>query len=159
MSILMNDEATAPLQAKIHRTIPLSETMGYRITELGDNHITVAAPLAPNINIHGTGFAGSLYSLGVLAAWGLCAHLLARAGIENADLVVAQANIRYRTPVRGEILCRCVIADEVARAFIAGLRNKGRSRIAVDVAVGEEPAARIEATMYASLDMRRDQAR
>jgi len=158
MTVLMGDEARTRLQAKIHRSIPLSEKMGYRIAELGDNHITVAAPLAPNINIHGTGFAGSLYSLGVLAAWGLCAHLLARAGIDDADLVVAQANIRYRTPVRGEILCRCEIADTAARVFIEGLRKKGRSRIAVDVAVGEEPAARLEATMYASLGMRRDQA-
>ena len=27
----------------------------------------------PNINIHGTGFAGSQYALGILAAWG-CAR-------------------------------------------------------------------------------------
>lgn len=146
----MNDKALHELQAKINRTIPLSEAMGYRITELDDNHIVVVAPLAPNINIHGTGFAGSIYALGILTVWGLCAHLIERAGID-ADLVVVQAGIRYRTPIRGEILCRCEILDEAAAAFVEGLAKQGRSRIVLEVAVGDGPAARIEATMHASL--------
>jgi len=146
----MSDKARTELQARINRSIPLSEAMGYRITELDDSHIAVSAPLAPNINIHGTGFAGSLYALGILAAWGLCAHLIARAGID-ADLVIAQAAIRYRTPVRGDILCRCEVEGEAAKAFVEALREKGRSRIELKVAVGDGPAVRIEATMHASL--------
>jgi thioesterase domain-containing protein len=146
----MNDRACSELQAKINRTIPLSEAMGYRITELDTCHITVSAPLAPNINIHGTGFAGSLYALGILTAWGLCAHLIEHAGID-ANLVVAQANIRYRLPIQADILCRSEITDAEAAAFIEGLTAKGRSRIVVGVAIGDGPAASIEATMHASL--------
>ena len=122
--------------------------MGYRITELTDRRISVTAPLAPNRNIHGTGFAGSLYGLGMLAAWGLCAHIIARAGLD-ADLVVVEATIRYRAPVRGDIACHCSITDDAAQAFIDDLAAKSRARIALEVAIGDGPAAVIHAMMYA----------
>ena len=38
----MNDEARAELQTKINRSIPLSEAMGYCITELDDDQIAVS---------------------------------------------------------------------------------------------------------------------
>jgi len=143
----LNTDAT-DLQDKIHRNIPLSQAMGYRITELTDRRISVTAPLAPNRNIHGTGFAGSLYGLGMLAAWGLCAHIIARAGLD-ADLVVVEATIRYRAPVRGDIACHCSITDDAAQAFIDDLAAKSRARIALEVAIGDGPAAVIHAMMYA----------
>ncbi len=144
----MNTDATN-LQDKIHRHIPLSQAMGYRITELTDRRISVAAPLAPNRNIHGTGFAGSLYGLGMLAAWGLCAHIIARSGLD-ADLVVVEATIRYRAPVRGDIACHCSSTDDAAQAFVDDLAAKGRARVALEVAIGDGPAAVIHAMMYAS---------
>ena len=96
----MSTAEALELQRLIRATIPLSEAMGYRITELSDTRIRVEAPPEPNINIHGTGFAGSLYALGILTAWGLCSHVVTAAGLD-AELVVAEANIRYRAPVRG----------------------------------------------------------
>ena len=62
----MNDAALA-LQHKIHESIPLSEAMQFSIASLSRESILVTAPLAPNVNIHGTGFAGSIYSLAVLS--------------------------------------------------------------------------------------------
>ena len=126
----------------------MSQAMGYRITELTDRRISVTAPLAPNRNIHGTGFAGSLYGLGMLAAWGLCAHIIARAGLD-ADLVVVEATIRYRAPVRGDIACHCSITEDAAQAFIDHLAAKRRARVALEVAIGDGPAAVIHAKMYA----------
>ena len=123
--------------------------MGFRITELTDRRISVAAPLAPNRNIHGTGFAGSLYGLGMLAAWGLCAHIIAQAGLD-ADLVVVEATIRYRAPVRGDIVCHCSITDDAAQAFVGDLAAKRRTRVALEVAIGDGPAAVIHAKMHAS---------
>ncbi len=138
------------LQGRINQGIPLSAAMGYRISALGDTSILVQAPLAPNVNVHGTGFAGSLYALGILTAWGLCAHLIGRAGLD-ADLVVAEATIRYRAPVRGAIDCRCELDHAEARAFIAGLREKRRARVLVRVRIGDGPAATLEALMHASI--------
>ena len=143
----MNDAAA--LQAKIHRTIPLSAAMGYEIVELDEARIVVEAPLQPNINIHGTGFAGSLYSLGVLSAWALCNHVIDDAGLD-AELVVADAAIRYRAPVRGRIRCCCRLNSNQIQGFVSGLRARGRARIQVEVDIGEEPAARIQATLHAS---------
>jgi len=145
----VNSALATDLQHKIHRAIPLSQTMGYRIAELGDTRIAVEAPLGPNINIHGTGFAGSLYALGILAAWGLCAHLIARAGLE-AELVVAEATIRYRAPVRSDIRCHCALSDAAAAAFVNDLAANGRARTTLEVTIGEGPAALIQAVMHAS---------
>jgi thioesterase domain-containing protein len=141
--------AAEDLEEQIHRGIPLSRAMGYRITELADTRICVAAPFAPNRNVHDTGFAGSLYALGILTAWGLCAHIIARSGLD-ADLVVAEATIRYRAPVCGDIDCHCALSDEAAQAFVDDLAAKGRARITLDVAIGDGPAATIQAAMHAS---------
>ena len=113
----MNDAAA--LQAKIHRTIPLSAAMGYEIVKLDEARIVVEAPLEPNINIHGTGFAGSLYTLGVLSAWALCNHVIDAAGLD-AELVIAEANIRYRAPVRGRIRCSCSLKSNQIQDLVAG---------------------------------------
>ena len=143
----MNDAAA--LQAKIHRTIPLSAVMGYEIVELDEAQIVVEAPLQPNINIHGTGFAGSLYTLGVLSAWALCNHVIDDAGLD-AELVIAEAAIRYRAPVRGRIRCRCRLSANQIQGFVAGLRTRGSARIQVEVDIGEEPGAKMQATLHAS---------
>ena len=89
--------AAMDLEEMIHRGIPLSQAMGYRITELADTRICVAAPLAPNRNVHETGFAGSLYALGILTAWGLCTHVVARAVLTS---VVDHGVGFFRTPKR-----------------------------------------------------------
>lgn len=143
----MNDAAA--LQAKIHRTIPLSAAMGYEIVALDEAQIVVEAPLQPNINIHGTGFAGSLYTLGILSAWALCNHVIDDAGLD-AELVIAEAAIRYRAPVRGRIRCYCRLSANQIQRFVTGLRTRGSARIRVEVDIGEEPAARIQATLHAS---------
>ncbi len=145
----MNTASATDLQNKIHQSIPLSQAMGYRITALADTRITVEAPLEPNTNIHGTGFAGSLYALGILAAWGLCTHMIARVGLD-ASLVVAEAAIRYLAPVRGDIVCHCTVTETAARAFVDELTAQGRSRIALEVTIGDEPGAVIQTVMHAS---------
>jgi thioesterase domain-containing protein len=137
------------LQQRIHQAIPLSQAMGYQISEIADTRITVVAPLGPNINIHGTGFAGSLYALGILTAWGLCTYMISRAGLE-ADLVVAEANIRYKAPVKDDIVCRCEAGPQSARTFIDELAAKRRSRTMLEVLIGDGPAAVIRAEMHAS---------
>ena len=145
----MSAAPASDLQRRIRDAIPLSVAMGYRITELADTRIAVEAPLGPNINIHGSGFAGSLYALGILTAWGLCAHLIERAGLE-ADLVVAEAGIRYRAPVRTDIVCHCALDAAAADAFTSELAGRGRSRTTLEVMIGEGPAAVIRAVMHAS---------
>jgi len=144
----MSDTAATRMQAKIRRHIPLSEVMGYRIVELDGRHIVVEAPLAPNVNIHGTGFAGSIYALGILTAWAVITQIIGDAGLD-AELVVAEADIRYRAPIQATIVCRGAITADRQRSFVERLRGEGRARIDVRVEIGDGPAAVLEATLHA----------
>lgn len=94
------------LQATIRDSIPLSQAMQFSIDTLDLDEIRVSAPLEPNINIHGTGFAGSIYSIAVLTGWALCTHILQALEID-AELVVGKAGIRYLAPVTGNLECHC----------------------------------------------------
>lgn len=136
------------LQQKIRSTIPLSESMQFGIDELTDHSILVRAPLAPNVNIHGTGFAGSIYSLAVLTGWAMVTHIVTSRSI-SCELVVSKAEIRYLRPVVGDIECRCEVADTVINQFIDYYENKGRSRIMLEIMVGDRLAT-LNATYHIS---------
>jgi thioesterase domain-containing protein len=131
--------AAEALQRKIRAAIPLSEAMQFSIDSLGLEAIEVSAPLPPNVNIHGTGFAGSIYS---------CTHILEQTGVD-AELVVAKAEIRYRAPVTGDL--RCVAgADAGQRAsFLQDIESRGKGLLALEIRVGEQPAAVLQAAFCA----------
>ena len=136
------------LQQKIRASIPLSEAMQFGIDELSLDAIRVSAPLPPNVNIHGTGFAGSIYSVAVLTGWALCTHILDQLGVD-AELVVAKAEIRYRAPVTGDLQCRA-LADETRReAFVQGVRNHGKAVLQLDIEVGDRPNALLQGSFCA----------
>jgi thioesterase domain-containing protein len=136
------------LQRRIREFIPLSEAMQFSIEELSPQAIRVVAPLEPNINIHGTGFAGSIYSLAILTGWALCAHILEQAAVD-AELVVAKAQIRYRAPVTGELRCSATAAAERREAFLRGARESGKGVLALDIEVGDDRQAVLDATFCA----------
>jgi len=129
--------ATVALQDKIRSTIPLSEAMQFEIVELDANSIRVRAPLSPNINIHGTGFAGSIYSLAVLTGWAMCMHILTLENIKG-ELVVGKAEIKYRSAVTGDIECQCEVDKSARQAFVERNLKKGKSKLELEVVVGGE---------------------
>ena len=138
------------LQDRIHRHIPLAKAMQFTIDELEPGGIRVSAPLEPNINIHGTGFAGSIYSLAVLTGWALCTHILEDAKLE-AELVVARGEVRYRAPVTGVLNC-ATGADAPARdAFLRATREQGKGLLQLEINVGDAPQAVLNATFCALL--------
>jgi len=136
------------LEQKIHRGIPLSEKMEFKITELLANSIRVQAPQAPNVNVHGTGFAGSIYSVAVLAGWALCTHIMELRGMKG-DLVVASAEIKYRAPVTDGISCRSEASDVDCVAFQTDFETTGKGRLVLSVVVGDSPSAVLLGTYYA----------
>jgi len=88
-----------------HSTIPVSEFMQIRPQQFDGEQLTVAAPLAPNINLHQTMFAGSIYTLLTLSGWGLLWLMQRSSGLQG-DIVLADANIRYLAPVTGTPLAK-----------------------------------------------------
>jgi len=98
------------LEQRIRQGIPLSVQMDFRVLDLNRNSIRVRGGGQENINVHGTAFAGSLYTVCTLAAWGLITSRLP----EDASLVMAEGKIRYRKPVVGDLLASCeVLSSEL----------------------------------------------
>jgi thioesterase domain-containing protein len=140
--------AARELTQKIRDAIPLSDAMQFTIDRLELDEIRVTAPLSPNINIHGTGFAGSIYSLAVLTGWALCTHIIDELGLD-AELVVARAEIAYRAPVKGDIDCRASTDAAQRDAFLKEFRQRGKGRLKLDISVGDLPQASLHATFAA----------
>ena len=140
--------AATTLEQKICDSIPLSGAMQFSIRNLDVDGIEVSAPLEPNINIHGTGFAGSIYSVAVLTGWALCTHLMNELGMVG-DLVVAKAEISYRAPVTGDLECRCFSTAPQRDSFQQGWRDSGKGRLSLEIKVGDKPQAILQATYVA----------
>ena len=136
------------LQKTIRDSIPLSQAMQFSINALEVDEIRVSAPLEPNINIHGTGFAGSIYSVAVLTGWALCTHIMQELELD-AELVVGNAGIRYLAPVTGSLECLCRCSEAQRLAFRDDLQENGKGKLVLDIDVGEKPQARLHATFYA----------
>ena len=143
-------DAAGELKDRIHRHIPLAKAMQFSIDELDPGSIRVSAPLEPNINIHGTGFAGSIYSLAVLTGWALCTHILEDAQVD-AELVVARGEIRYRAPVSGELHCATEVDAQARDVFLQATREQGKGLLQLEVRVGDAPQAVLTATFCALL--------
>ncbi|MGB1254945.1 MAG: YiiD C-terminal domain-containing protein [Thiolinea sp.] len=125
-------DAAQSLQQTIRSTIPMSQHMGYEITALSETSIQVSAPLENNVNIHGTAFAGSIYSVATLTAWALCYHML-QSTHTGAELVLGEGQIKYRAPIKADLQCTAEVSAEEREDFLNTLTTKGRSRLLVKV--------------------------
>lgn len=137
------------LEQKIHETIPLSRTLGYHIESLTGDSIQVVAPLEPNINIHNAAFAGSLYSVAALTAWGLVTHIVNEAGIEAA-VVIGKAEILYQRPITEAIYCRSTVTPDISSEFLSTLAGAGRAKLLLTVAIGNQSEASLDAVVFAT---------
>lgn len=100
--------------------------MELKIGSLDAVSITTSAPLEPNRNMHGTGFAGSLYSLAVATGWALVHNRVDLACL-SGQLVVKKAVIHYKRPVMADIELAANIDSDVSNdALKEQLFSKGR---------------------------------
>ena len=67
----MNTDALCKdLQSIWDQSFPLCGAMGLTVVSFDNHLLTTEAPLVLNTNIHGTAFAGSLYAIEAITAWG-----------------------------------------------------------------------------------------
>jgi len=121
-------ELATELQSTWHREIPLAAAIDVRVAECTATELVVRAPIDPNRNVHGTAFAGSLFSVCVLTGWGMTWLALAQRGL-GGMIVVAESRIRYRKAVAGEISCRCAADPAALDAAFAALSASGRAKL------------------------------
>jgi len=109
--------------------------------------LTVRAPLEANRNVHGTAFAGSLFSVCVLTGWG-ATWLALRERSLAGPIVVADSQIRYRKAVSGDLVCRCTTDPQSLDAAFAGFATSGRASLVLNCTIdaGDKLAVAFEAT-------------
>jgi thioesterase domain-containing protein len=123
--------AAHALERELLADIPLARAMQLTVEAFDGESLTLAVPLAPNVNDKGCAFGGSLASLMTLAGWGLPKLALDARGIE-ADIYVQDSSIRYLAPVWQDFTAIAhVAAGESLDAFIATLVEKGKARLRV----------------------------
>ncbi len=104
------------LQQTWHDTIPISHTMGIRIHQYTGEVFETRALLNPNINLHGTMFAGSVFSLATLTGWGLV-HLWLLSEKLEGSIVLGDGNIHYHKPVTqqpGAVARKCDVVGDLS---------------------------------------------
>ena len=123
----------AELEAVLRAELPAADFMGLRVAAWDAHGLEITAAEAPNQNIHGTAFGGSLASLSLLAGWGLVWVRLREAG-RPGELVVQRLEADYQAPVRGGIHARAArpAPEEWAR-FTRTLERRGKARIRVSI--------------------------
>jgi thioesterase domain-containing protein len=129
--------ATA-LEHELLADIPLARAMALSIRIWDGDSLTLAAPLAPNINDKGCAFGGSLASLMTLTGWALVKLALdARTQSPTAcDIYVQDSKIRYLAPVWQDFDAVARLAEGHAFAeFFATLDARGKARLRVHCTV------------------------
>ena len=105
--------------------------MEVEVVEATDNGVTLAAPLAPNINHRETVFGGSASAVAILSAWTLM-YLRLKSEQLNVRIVIQKNTMTYERPITGTFIASAAIADPMAwRRFADTLRRKGRGRFTV----------------------------
>ena len=103
LSAALSSELCDHLEKLWHEHFPLSKTMNVRVISFDQHALVTRTSLSPNTNIHNTAFAGSLYAIESLTAWGLLYLELHQGGFE-ASIIHARGNIEFDAPVRDDII-------------------------------------------------------
>ncbi|AOM41939.1 fatty acid biosynthesis protein FabY [Xenorhabdus hominickii] len=133
--ILHRPDWCAELQRAWHKHIPLSEKMGLRITQYTGQRFITTMPEAGNQNPHHTIFAGSLFSQATLTAWGLIWLLLQERQL-GGDIILVDANIRYRQPITGRPSATADFNN--MSGDLARLARGNKARVKLEVQVSGE---------------------
>ncbi len=136
---------------KLRSQVPLIEHMGVDVVAWDGRTVVVEAPLAPNLNTHGTAFGGSLYNVAAMTGWSAVHLTLMDAG-HTPSVWVAKGEIEYKTPVRGVLRGTATVSEELRAQLIQNYESKGRAKVAIDVVIreGEQDAVLLKA-VYAAM--------
>ncbi|WP_158972230.1 bifunctional GNAT family N-acetyltransferase/hotdog fold thioesterase [Paraglaciecola sp. L3A3] len=106
--IMLHPKWCALLQKTWRDTIPISEQMGIKLHQYTGRTLETRASLNKNINLHGTMFAGSIFSLATLTGWGMIFLQLKEKGLKG-EIVLGDGNIHYHKPITRQPKALCNI--------------------------------------------------
>lgn len=123
------------LERRLLEDIPLARAMGLTVAEYSGSALSLRAPLEKNGNHKSTAFGGSLYSLAVLAGWGLLYLKMNESG-RRGRIVIQESRIRYLLPVAEDIVATCRLESrERLEAFFRTYDRRGTGRIDLSCSV------------------------
>ncbi len=100
------------LKDRLYSKVPLTKYMQINPEFIDENYLITTAPLKPNINDKGTGFAGSLSTLVTISAWCACFLESSKLGYEKAMIAVIKSNTFYRAPVTKNLVCKTILPSK-----------------------------------------------
>jgi thioesterase domain-containing protein len=107
----------------------LTRALGASVVSADFSGVRLRAPLAPNVNPHGTAFAGSLASLSVLCGWVWVVLALRDHGAEG-PVVVRRSEVDYLAPVESDFEIHCQAPELAAwQTFTNTIARRGRARL------------------------------
>lgn len=133
--LLLHPNWCKELQSTWHEQIPISEHMGIKLYKYTERTIETRASLNKNINLHGTMFAGSIYSLATLTGWGMIFLQLKQKGL-SGEIVLGDANIHYNKPIT--MRPRAVCNIETVRAKFEFLKKNKKCPVSLNVDIYDE---------------------
>jgi len=117
------------LNKKISSSIKITDAMGIVVSKFNETSLTLSAPIRNNINDKGTAFAGSLYSLLVLASWALLEGCLKKEEID-ADVMVTESSVEFKKAVHLDFAAKASFADfKNSPNFSILLSDNGKAKI------------------------------
>ncbi|MCP5409284.1 MAG: YiiD C-terminal domain-containing protein [Chromatiaceae bacterium] len=117
------------LTQTLHEEVPLTRQMGVRVVGYDGISLSATADFGPNVNIHGTAFGGSQFSICAVAGWALLHLKYEAAGLEVLS-VLGDASIKYFLPVKGEIRALCRLPEDgTFEPFMKRVGNRERAAI------------------------------
>lgn len=99
------------LEHTYHELIPISRALGIRVLAYPGDRLTITAPLSNNINHQLSAFGGSLFSVAVLAGWGLMQLKLSELDLD-CNTVIAGGEVSYQKPVYSDLTCTCQLPPD-----------------------------------------------
>ena len=142
---------TGPALAEyLHGHMPLSRSMAVSVVSASASEVMLEAPLAPNLNVHGTMFGGSIATLALLAAWSVV-HLRLEQQQFAGQLVVSRSETDYLRPISGPARAIARLDGPDWDSFSSQLARHSKARLTVtaEVLFDEQIAARLAGTFAA----------
>lgn len=138
--LVLHPQWCQELQDTWTETIPITEHMGIKLHQYTGKTLETRASLNKNINIHGTMFAGSIFSLATLTGWGMIFLKLKEKGLKG-DIVLGDGNIHYHKPITMKPRAVCNIENFRGKFITLEKGKKCRLELSLDVLDDEQAVA------------------
>jgi thioesterase domain-containing protein len=146
-SILLHPKWCKLLQNTWHDTIPISKQMGIKLHQYTGRTLETRASLNKNINLHGTMFAGSIFSLATLTGWGMIFLQLKEKGL-GGEIVLGDGNIHYHKPITMQPRAVCNIESLSGNLEYLNKNKKCNIKLKVAILDGDNAVAEFSGVFW-----------